>query len=1084
MKRNVRSGAMISLCALLLISATGCGATLKAEPDVTVPASVEIEDVLDESSETEHEHAMDSEVVTKADCSHEGEVRHYCTEDGCGYEYTETVKKTGHTPGEVSYLYNGAGGHYEGQKCTVCGEIVEVHFVADEITQNDNESGSDDANTGNSDDGDSGNKGNEQTGTSDTTSDTNNSAENPTDESGMNNTDSEDTLAHTHTYGDGVVTQEATCGKPGVMAYTCTDGDYSYTKEIPATGKHTYNEGVVTTEASCEKEGVRTFTCSECGGTFTEAISAMGHAWDDGVETQAPTCSVEGIRTFTCKNDPSHTYTEPIAVIDHTWDAGVKTKEETCTEDGEITYTCTGCGKTYTEPVSASGHTYSDGVITIEPECEALGEKTYYCTKCGDSYTEELPATGHDYETTTIREATCTQDGLIMYECKNNPAHTYSEPIPKTGHDDGEWTTVKDATYTVSGLRELRCTKCKVLLDTEILEILPHEHAYTLISETAPTCVNDGVKVYTCDVCGDTYEEPVKSIGHSYEWKVTKPASCTEHGLESNTCVACGDVSETKEIKASGHTESDWIVDSEAGCTSNGSKHTECTVCGDTIKTESIQASGHSWGELVITKEATETEEGEGYYECANCGEKNHITIDKTEPHTHDYNVTEETAPTCTEEGSKTYTCTVCGHSYSESIAIVSHTLGDWEVVIEATEDAEGEKVQKCTVCQNVVNTEVIPKLEHTHKYEVSEEQAATCEEDGYNIYVCTCGDSYKETKTALGHNYELTDTKAATCSEDGYVEYTCKNDSSHVNRVTLDKLDHNYVESDRKTATCTEDGYVEYTCHNCGDSYQEPIAHSEHDYECVETVDATCELDGYKLYRCKNCGDEYRETISSENGHDYEWVVTKEASLGINGEKAYKCTVCGDVSKTEEIPMLMTDGTDHVYQICTGFDENGDPVLVKVIGHFETEAAAKIADKVNELRESSGLSALNVITSGSLQDFANVRATEIVYDWSHTRPTDSSSVGTAWQLGENIAKNGYGTKDPDTIATALFDQWYLSSGHLANMVRDNYKNISVSVFAQKTSMGYLYHGVQNFTLSENWAKYSGDSWDTLIGNY
>ena len=1081
MKRNVRSGAMISLCALLLISTAGCGRTLKAEPETSAPAGTEIEDVLEKSQD--HEHNIESEVVTEADCSHEGEVRNYCTVDGCDYEYTETVEKAAHTPGEVSYLYDGIGGHYEGQKCTVCGEIVEVHFVADESAQPDNKDTSGvDANVGSSDETNSGNGGNGQADNSGPNSGTSSSSENTDD--GKNNTDSEGTPAHTHTY-EKVVTQAPTCGKAGVMTYTCVNGDYSYTEEIPATGEHAYDESVVTTEPSCEEEGIRTFTCGVCEASYTEAIPATGHAWDDGVETQAPTCSEEGIKTFTCINDSSHTYTEPIATIEHAWDFGVKTKEETCTEDGVTTYTCTVCGETYTEPVAASGHSYSEGVITKDPECEVLGEKTYYCTKCGNSYTEEIPATGHDYEATTIRDASCTEDGLIMYECKNNPAHSYSEVVFQTGHDDGIWETVKEATYTESGLRELRCTKCHALLDTEILDVLPHEHNYTLSSETAATCTYNGIKVYTCSICGDSYEETVEASGHEYVWETTKASSCAENGLESYICAVCGDISETKEIPASGHTESDWIIDSEAGCTSEGSKHTECTTCGTTLKTEVIPSNGHSWGDLVITKEATEEEEGEGYYECANCGEKKYVTIDKTEPHTHDYEMTEETAPTCTDEGSKTYTCTICGNSYSESIAKIPHTPGDWEVVAEATEESEGERVQKCTVCQTIVNTEVIPKLEHTHQYEVSEEKAATCEEDGYIIYVCSgCGESYEEKKAAFGHDYELTDSKAATCTEGGYMVYTCKNDSSHVNRVTLDKLNHNYVESDRKAATCTEDGYIEYTCQNCGDSYQEPIAHTEHDYECVETVDATCELNGYKLYRCKNCGDEYKETISSENGHDYAWVITKEASLGVNGEKAYKCTVCGNVSKTEEIPMLMTDGTDHVYQICTGFDDNGDPVLVKVIGHFETEAAAKIADKVNELRESSGLSALNVITSGSLQNFANVRATEIVYDWSHTRPTDSSSVGTAWQLGENIAKNGYGTKDPDTIATALFDQWYLSSGHLANMVRDNYKNISVSVFAQKTSMGYLYYGVQNFTLSENWAKYSGDSWDTLIGNY
>ena len=40
---------------------------------------------------------------------------------------------------------------------------------------------------------------------------------------------------HTHTY-TATVTTPATCTEPGVMTYTCADGDDTYTETIPATG--------------------------------------------------------------------------------------------------------------------------------------------------------------------------------------------------------------------------------------------------------------------------------------------------------------------------------------------------------------------------------------------------------------------------------------------------------------------------------------------------------------------------------------------------------------------------------------------------------------------------------------------------------------------------------------------------------------------------------------------------------------------------------------------------------------------------------------------------------------------------------
>ncbi len=58
----------------------------------------------------------------------------------------------------------------------------------------------------------------------------------------------------------------------------------------------------------------------------------------------------------------------------------------------------------------------------------------------------------------------------------------------------------------------------------------PHEHEYTLKSEIAATCDNDGKKEYACD-CGDHYSETVKATGHSYS-----SATCTK----AKNCSICG----------------------------------------------------------------------------------------------------------------------------------------------------------------------------------------------------------------------------------------------------------------------------------------------------------------------------------------------------------------------------------------------------------------------------------------------------------------------------------------------------------------------------------------------------------------
>lgn len=49
---------------------------------------------------------------------------------------------------------------------------------------------------------------------------------------------------HTHTYDEGIVTQAATCGTPGVLTRTCAICGQQIQEEIPATGQHQYGEAV------------------------------------------------------------------------------------------------------------------------------------------------------------------------------------------------------------------------------------------------------------------------------------------------------------------------------------------------------------------------------------------------------------------------------------------------------------------------------------------------------------------------------------------------------------------------------------------------------------------------------------------------------------------------------------------------------------------------------------------------------------------------------------------------------------------------------------------------------------------------
>ncbi len=242
-----------------------------------------------------------------------------------------------------------------------------------------------------------------------------------------------------------------------------------------------------------------------------------------------------------------------------------------------------------------------------------------------------------------------------------------------------------------------------------------HEHSYSS-SKVEATCTEQGYTAYTCE-CGDTYEDnyvPVK--GHSFgSWQVVTEATEEAEGLQERVCV-CGE------------------------------KETETLP-----KLEHV----HKFGEWKVVTEATEETKGLKERACE-CGEKETEEIPLLN-HTHEYKTT-IVAPTCTEKGYTEHVCK-CGESYKDAeVAAKGHEFGEWKVVTEATEEAEGLKERACECGEK--ETEVLPKLEHVHKYgEWQVVTEPTYEKEGLKERACGCGE--KETEELP----KLVDTEAPVIS-------------------------------------------------------------------------------------------------------------------------------------------------------------------------------------------------------------------------------------------------------------------------------------------------------------------------------
>ncbi len=197
------------------------------------------------------------------------------------------------------------------------------------------------------------------------------------------------------------------------------------------------------------------------------------------------------------------------------WDDGKITTAPTCTKTGVKQYTCTICSETKTEEIAALGHDYSsDWTIDTAAACETVGSKSHHCTRC-DSKKDvtEIPASGHSWNDGAITtEPTCTDEGVKTFTC-NSCGKTRTEEVVALGHNySSDWTIDTAATCSAIGSKSHHCTRCDSKKDiTEIPASGKHTWNNGVITKPA-TIAKEGVKTYTCTVCGVTRTETIAKL--------------------------------------------------------------------------------------------------------------------------------------------------------------------------------------------------------------------------------------------------------------------------------------------------------------------------------------------------------------------------------------------------------------------------------------------------------------------------------------------------------------------------------------------------------------------------------------------
>ncbi len=210
-----------------------------------------------------------------------------------------------------------------------------------------------------------------------------------------------------------------------------------------------------------------------------------------------------------------HTAAVKVHNCENHWDDGKITTAPTCTKTGVKQYTCTICSETKTEEIAALGHDYSsDWTIDTAAACETVGSKSHHCTRC-DSKKDvtEIPASGHSWNDGAITtEPTCTDEGVKTFTC-NACGKTRTEAVAALGHNySSDWTIDTAAVCETVGSKSHHCTRCDSKIDvTEIPASGKHTWNNGVITKPA-TIAEEGVKTYTCTVCGVTRTETIAKL--------------------------------------------------------------------------------------------------------------------------------------------------------------------------------------------------------------------------------------------------------------------------------------------------------------------------------------------------------------------------------------------------------------------------------------------------------------------------------------------------------------------------------------------------------------------------------------------
>jgi hypothetical protein len=112
-----------------------------------------------------------------------------------------------------------------------------------------------------------------------------------------------------------------------------------------------------------------------------------------------------------------------------------------------------------------------------------------------------------------LKEATCTEDGLMAFTC--SCGDQYTVPVPPLGHSFTYYIIDGNATCNQDGTKTAQCDRCLVTdTVTDVGSALEHRYVGTAVEAS---CEEEGYTINHCSNCGDTFvDQIIPAREHSY----------------------------------------------------------------------------------------------------------------------------------------------------------------------------------------------------------------------------------------------------------------------------------------------------------------------------------------------------------------------------------------------------------------------------------------------------------------------------------------------------------------------------------------------------------------------------------------